>query len=98
MCLVMTSPYMDKMQKKNNVNEMQNNPFSIDMLSAQRHYYSRAKFVVYASLFYCVIVVAVLSILNRLFPSGILGKIVLVYSIFAFVLSGLLMDYRNGLQ
>lgn len=98
MCLVMTSPYMDKMQKKNNVNEMQNNPFSIDMLSAQRHYYSRAKFVVYASLFFCVIVVAVLSILNRMFPSGILGKIVLVYSIFAFVLSGLLMDYRNGLQ
>lgn len=98
MCLVMTSPYMDKVLKKNYVNEMQNDPFSIDMLSAQRHYYSKAKLVVYASLFFCVIVVAVLSILNRMFPSGILGKIVLVYSIFAFVLSGLLMDYRNGLQ
>lgn len=98
MCLVMTSPYMDKMQKKNNVNEMQNNPFSIDMLSAQRHYYSRAKFVVYVSLFFCVIIVAVLSILNSIHSSEILGKVVLAYSIFAFVLSGQLLDYRNNLQ
>lgn len=97
MCLAMTSPYMDKMQK-NNVNEMQNDSLSIDMLSAQRHYYSRAKFVVYASLFFCVIVVAVLSILNNMYSSEILGKIVLAYSIFAFVLSGMLRDYRNKLQ
>lgn len=97
MCLAMTSPYMDKMQK-NNVNEMQNDSLSIDMLSAQRHYYSRAKFVVYASLFFCVIVVAVLSILNNIYSSEILGKIMLAYSIFAFVLSGMLRDYRNKLQ
>lgn len=89
---------MNKEIKKNRVNEMQNEPFSIDMLSAQRHYYSQAKLVVYTSLFFCVIVIAVLSILNRIYPSEILGKTVLVYSIFAFVLSSFLMNYRNKLQ
>jgi hypothetical protein len=89
---------MDKETKKNHVNEMQNEPFSIDMLSAQRHYYSQAKLIVYTSLFFCVIVVAVLSVLNRFYSSEILGKTVLMYSLLAFILSSMLTNYRNKLQ
>ena len=89
---------MDKETKKNHVNEMQNEPFSIDMLSAQRHYYSQAKLIVYTSLFFCVIVVAVLSVLNRFYSSEILGKTVLMYSLLAFILSSMLANYRNKLQ
>lgn len=94
----MTSHNMDKETKKNHVNEMQNEPFSIDMLSAQRHYYSQAKLIVYTSLFFCVIVVAVLSVLNRFYSSEILGKTVLMYSLLAFILSSMLTNYRNKLQ
>ena len=94
----MTSHNMDKETKKNHVNEMQNEPFSIDMLSAQRHYYSQAKLIVYTSLFFCVIVVAVLSVLNRFYSSEILGKTVLMYSLLAFILSIILTNYRNKLQ
>lgn len=94
----MTSHNMDKETKKNRVNEMQNEPFSIDMLSAQRHYYSQAKLIVYTSLFFCVIVVAVLSVLNRFYSSEILGKTVLMYSLLAFILSSMLTNYRNKLQ
>ena len=94
----MTSHNMDKETKKNHVNEMQNEPFSIDMLSAQRHYYSQAKLIVYTSLFFCVIVVAVLSVLNRFYSSEILGKTVLMYSLLAFILSSMLANYRNKLQ
>lgn len=94
----MTSHNMDKETKKNHVNEMQNEPFSIDMLSAQRHYYSQAKLIVYTSLFVCVIVVAVLSVLNRFYSSEILGKTVLMYSLLAFILSSMLTNYRNKLQ
>jgi len=96
--LEMTSHNMDKETKKNHVNEMQNEPFSIDMLSAQRHYYSQAKLIVYTSLFFCVIVVAVLSVLNRFYSSEILGKTVLMYSLLAFILSSMLTNYRNKLQ
>lgn len=94
----MTSHNMDKETKKNHVNEMQNEPFSIDMLSAQRHYYSQAKLIVYTSLFFCIIVVAVLSVLNRFYSSEILGKTVLMYSLLAFILSSMLTNYRNKLQ
>lgn len=94
----MTSHNMDKETKKNHVNEMQNEPFSIDMLSAQRHYYSQAKLIVYTSLFFCVIVVAVLSVLNRFYSSEILGKTVLMYSLLAFILSSMLTNYRYKLQ
>ena len=94
----MTSHNMDKGAKKNHVNEMQNEPFSIDMLSAQRHYYSQAKLIVYTSLFFCVIVVAVLSVFNRYYSSEILGKTVLTYSLLAFILSSMLTNYRNKQQ
>lgn len=89
---------MDKETKKNRVREIQNEPFSIDLLSAQRHYYSQAKLVAYASLLFSVIIVVILSILNRIYPGRILEKIVLAYAFLAFMLSGLLMNYRNKLQ
>ena len=86
------------MMKKNDVNERQNEAFSIDMLSAQRHYYSMAKWVVYAAAFFCVIVVATLSILNRVYSNEILRTTVLAYSIIAFILNGILTNERNKLQ
>lgn len=84
--------------EKNDVNKRQNEAFSIDMLSAQRHYYSVAKWVVYATVFFCVIVVASLSILNKVYSNEILRNTVLAYSIIAFVLNGILTNKRNKLQ
>lgn len=94
----MTSRNMDNMMKRNNIKERQNEAFSIDMLSAQRHYYSMAKCVVYATAFFCVIVVTVLSILNRAYSNEILGNAVLAYSIIAFLLNTILTNERNKLQ
>lgn len=84
--------------KRNCVKEKQNEPYSIDLLSAQRQYYIRAKWIVGCSLFFCVIVVAGISIVNRLHPSDILTKMVLLYSIVALVLGWLLAKSRNKKQ
>lgn len=83
---------------QNNVNKQQNEPFGIDMLNAQRHYYLLAKRMVLVSLFFCVILVAVLSVTNRLIQSDFLAKAVLIYSLIALVLNWLFANKRNQLQ
>lgn len=84
--------------KQNCVKEKQNEPYSIDLLSAQRQYYLHAKWIVGFSLFFCVVVVASISIINRLHPSDILTKMVLLYSIVALGLGWLLAKSRNKKQ
>lgn len=94
MCLVKNFPVM----KLNSINVQQNEERSIDLLCAQRHYYSLAKCYAWSSLVLCVVFVAMLSVASRMSNCTHLVQTLPIYSTSMLFLHFLLKKKRNNLQ